>query len=1080
MKQRFSYLDLQIITNELKPLLNHRLQNIYDLTSSSRQFLLKFAIPDSKKLVIVDPGFRIHLTDYNRSTALSPSGFVAKLRKHLKGRRLNEIKLAPLNRLLVLSFSDDNSYHLVFEFFAGGNLILLDKEHKILSLQRVVSASETQTRCAVGEIYPLDTYLNPEDQDTNDEIAPEKVSQWLEAVSNEKSVDKGIPEDNDESVDNREQENPLQQKATTSDKRVGGKSKSIPLKKVLYMNLPGVATGIIEASLIAHSLNPNAKATEVYAELDTKVSAIVDALKDAKSQSAKLSASPSVSGYILARRNPRYKEDKEKPSTLSAGQDITSIDPHNIEYLYHEFQPFKPQIPEQDSHEYKLIETPTYNQAVDIYFSTIEATKFSLRAANQELVAEKRLRAARAEKDKRVKGLADVQEKSEKMGNALLRNAELVEEAAEAVRGLLRQSMDWVDIEKLIKLEKSRDNPVAEVIALPLNLKKNKISVILPDPTVDHEIENEDAEDSGFSSDEEEESAATSRAVPKVKVEIDLGLSAWANASNYFDVKKTAAAKQERTIQSADQAYKSAEKKIKRDLKHTLEKERNQQTMHAIRELFWFEKFYWFLSSDGYLVIGGHDTMQNELLFRRFFKPHDILVHCDGVEGAAVVIIKNHMQVDIVPPSTLNQAGALSIAASTKVWESKMAPSPWWAVYSKVPKVYKGELVRTTHLIVNGEKNFIPPPQLDMGFGFMWLVGEDKLENYQKYVPELPDQAEEDEKDSAPEPREATPEQNATEVDGDNDESDSSDEEFFPDTQVSDEPGNNPSLTVPSTTKEPPLTTTGEDESDNGSSTSSTETPPPTAVKDEDESSHSATVSDIEKALEDLKTSGRNHSAKSDQKPPKVRGKKGKLKKMATKYAHQDEEDRRRAMELLGTTKGMERAKAEKEAAQKKRLEQDRIKKERAQRAKQAELKRLAEEETHPQLSANEMLFPFGKLVPKVVSGDKPIAAVPTFGPWGAIQRLKYRVKMQQGGNLKKGKAVREIVYSLTNPPPPKMDKAETDTELSWPCEIDLIKSVQETQLLLPVAVSKVKIATGSGSDKAKKSQSTPKNKKKK
>ena len=31
-----------------------------------------------------------------------------------------------------------------------------------------------------------------------------------------------------------------------------------------------------------------------------------------------------------------------------------------------------------------------------------------------------------------------------------------------------------------------------------------------------------------------------------------------------------------------------------------------------------FEKFYWFISSDNYLIIGGRDQQQNELVVKKY------------------------------------------------------------------------------------------------------------------------------------------------------------------------------------------------------------------------------------------------------------------------------------------------------------------------------------------------------------------------------------------------------------------------------------------------------------------------------
>ncbi len=38
------------------------------------------------------------------------------------------------------------------------------------------------------------------------------------------------------------------------------------------------------------------------------------------------------------------------------------------------------------------------------------------------------------------------------------------------------------------------------------------------------------------------------------------------------------------------------------------------------RKVHWFEKFFWFISSENYLVIGGRDQQQNELLVKKYLK----------------------------------------------------------------------------------------------------------------------------------------------------------------------------------------------------------------------------------------------------------------------------------------------------------------------------------------------------------------------------------------------------------------------------------------------------------------------------
>jgi predicted ribosome quality control (RQC) complex YloA/Tae2 family protein len=60
--------------------------------------------------------------------------------------------------------------------------------------------------------------------------------------------------------------------------------------------------------------------------------------------------------------------------------------------------------------------------------------------------------------------------------------------------------------------------------------------------------------------------------------------------------------KEEKTIQASTMALKSIEKKVNIDLKKGLKQEK--AILQPVRKQNWFEKFMYFISSDGYLVIG--------------------------------------------------------------------------------------------------------------------------------------------------------------------------------------------------------------------------------------------------------------------------------------------------------------------------------------------------------------------------------------------------------------------------------------------------------------------------------------------
>jgi predicted ribosome quality control (RQC) complex YloA/Tae2 family protein len=87
------------------------------------------------------------------------------------------------------------------------------------------------------------------------------------------------------------------------------------------------------------------------------------------------------------------------------------------------------------------------------------------------------------------------------------------------------------------------------------------------------------------------------------------------------------------------------------------------KTITKARKQYWFEKFYWFISSENYLVIGGRDQQQNEIVVKKYLKQGDIYVHAD-LNGASSVVIKNPSGKE-VSPKTLNE-GKMNVTFFSK------------------------------------------------------------------------------------------------------------------------------------------------------------------------------------------------------------------------------------------------------------------------------------------------------------------------------------------------------------------------------------------------------------------------------
>lgn len=118
----------------------------------------------------------------------------------------------------------------------------------------------------------------------------------------------------------------------------------------------------------------------------------------------------------------------------------------------------------------------------------------------------------------------------------------------------------------------------------------------------------------------------------------------------------------------------------------------------------WYEKFRWFISSEGFLVLGGRDATSNEVLVKRHMDSRDLFIHAE-IHGAPAVVIKT--QGKEVPEATLQEA--FDFAASySKAWKHSLyGLDVYWVRPEQVSKTPEpGEYLTKGAFVVRGKKNF--------------------------------------------------------------------------------------------------------------------------------------------------------------------------------------------------------------------------------------------------------------------------------------------------------------------------------------------------------------------------------------
>ena len=155
-----SLVDIRAMIVELNSkIASYRLANFYDLVQT-KGFLLKFSKTESEKIyVVVESGMRLHTTKFERDKNQLPSSFTSKIRKYIRTRRLEKVQQLGIDRIVEFTFGkeeDNNTYRLICEFYAKGNITLTDKNYKILAILRAHGLEEG-VKYAIGETYPLDS-----------------------------------------------------------------------------------------------------------------------------------------------------------------------------------------------------------------------------------------------------------------------------------------------------------------------------------------------------------------------------------------------------------------------------------------------------------------------------------------------------------------------------------------------------------------------------------------------------------------------------------------------------------------------------------------------------------------------------------------------------------------------------------------------------------------------------------------------------------------------------------------------------------------------------------------------------------
>jgi predicted ribosome quality control (RQC) complex YloA/Tae2 family protein len=655
MKQKFTLVDVAASAACVRyECLRMRLANVYD--TSNRSYIFKLyesgggSGSATKVLLLLEAGARFHTTSFSRESQSShPNSFALKLRKHLRGRRLNDAQQVGCDRVLDLSFGfGDSCHHVILELYGQGNIILCDAHYRILSLLRSHRDDNKGIQIMPKFFYPFQNTCRPYSRFDHLHV--------VDALRNRSS-----------------------------------KGASAVLSKLL----PYGAT-------YANSFAQTAACELDYAEQNAAFpERVADKVLEFERWLERLSE---VECRPLGGHKPEYTGSSWRGLPPPSGYIIYTGGPeddpkHN---MYEEFAPFE--LVQFGRRKHDCFDR--FSTAADEYFSRIESQRLQAQRAQAEQSAMNKLERVRSDVNRRVEGLRDKAIKEETSARLLEKNLYEVGQAIDSVNALITSGLSWSNVGQVVQDEQRRGNHIACLIH-SLDLPHNTIKLHLTSET---DSDNDDETADNF------EDLETRQTGKSALVNVDLNLSAYGNASKHFEARKVHEVKRGKTLAQSDVAVKQAQQKTNKQLQAARTK---SQVKEARKEHF-FEKFRFFISSEGFLVLAGRDAQQNDMLVKRYMSNGDVYIHAD-VQGAASIVVRNRRgKEQPIPPLTLQQAGQFCICHS-QAWNNGIVTSAWWVHPHQVSKsAPTGEYLQTGAFMIRGKKNYLPPSQLVLGFTFLF------------------------------------------------------------------------------------------------------------------------------------------------------------------------------------------------------------------------------------------------------------------------------------------------------------------------------------------------------------------------
>jgi len=328
----------------------------------------------------------------------------------------------------------------------------------------------------------------------------------------------------------------------------------------------------------------------------------------------------------------------------------------------------------------------TFSEALDEYFGKLTIEKAKIERTRKLEAKKKQFLSTFKKQEEMLKGFEKAMKENQEIGDLIYANYTTIETLLEEFRRAT-EKLGWEEFRRRIEEGKKEGNRAALMVR-GVDPKEKAVTVELDGK----------------------------------KIRLYLNRSIGENAELYYEKAK----KFRRKYEGALKAYEDTKRKlveVEKLIEEEMKKGLNVRHIER-RKKKWFEKFRWFVSSEGFLVLAGKDAGTNEVLIKRYMTENDLYCHAD-VYGAPHVVIKDGKRAG---EKTIFEACQFAVSMSRAWSRGLYSADAYWAYPDQVTKqAPSGEYLGKGAFMIYGKRNWLRGLPLKLAVGVITYEDEEHV-----------------------------------------------------------------------------------------------------------------------------------------------------------------------------------------------------------------------------------------------------------------------------------------------------------------------------------------------------------------